>query len=108
MIIVYSGQTNNLIYTSRYNAISKYEILDHSTNEIFSGLTNTIGYNGKINHSGITYQFEQNGLYTYKSYWYDSGTTTYYLSNQTLIRCFIDSVSNTFVKQNKKNIFKTK
>lgn len=110
MIIVSPNTTNALIYYSRYNRIDKYEIINHSTNVITSGTTYLIGNGSKILHSGITYNFQDNGLYTYKAYYFDTGyTNEYYISNQTLLRCFTDRFVDTFIEQTKpRNTFITK
>lgn len=83
MITVYSGQTNTLTYYSRYNRIDKFEILDHNSRIVDSGLTSIIGDGGKIQHTGLTYQFILNNLYTYKAYFISGGT---YIANQTLLK----------------------
>ena len=84
MIIVSVGSVNKLTYYSRYNRIDKYEIMDHATRIILSGATNITGSDGKIEHSGITYSFVANNLYTYKAFYIESGAT--YLSHQVLLK----------------------
>jgi len=108
MFIVNDTGLNTIYYVSRYSEIMKYEIIDHQSNAIFSGETYLIGYNGKINHSGITYDFIKDNLYTYKSYYKDD-FDIYYLSNQTLVRCFDDDtrLQNFTIKENI-NTFKNK
>jgi len=108
MIIVDNSGLNRIVYYSRYNQIDKYEIYDHSSNITTSGLTTLVGYNGKIDHSGITYQFVQDRIYTYKSYWFYDGK--YYLSNQSMMRCFADDsrLNENYVIPEKTNTFKNK
>lgn len=106
MIIVNSGTSNNLLYYSRYSEINKYEILDHNSKIVFSGLTTILGYDGKINHTGLTYDFLPNQTYTYKSYFiYDN---VEYLANHSYVRSFSDDsrLNDYNINSKPKNSFK--
>jgi len=85
-MIIVSGNTNNIIYYTRYTQIDKYEILDHETRIVNSGLTTIVGYNGKINHTGLTYNFSDNNVYSYKSYYLYEGT--YYLATHQFLQSY--------------------
>jgi hypothetical protein len=84
MIEINSGNTNNLIYFSRYNQVDKFEIYDHQTNITVSGATLLTGMDGKIQHTGITFTFLADSLYTYYAYYFY--IDTYYLCTQQLLR----------------------
>lgn len=102
MIIVNSGTSNNIIYYTRFTEINKYEILDHTSMIVFTGATDIIGYDGKINHTGLTYNFAPDQTFTYKSYYVLSGQT--YLANHSYLRSFSTDERlknfNTRVKEN--------
>lgn len=109
MVIVNTGTTNNIIYYSRYNEIDYYEILDHDDRLINSGNTYLVGYNGKINHSGLTYNFDAGNTYTYKAYFYSEPENKNYLSTQLILKTVKDrlQVYNQIVKENNTfNIYK--
>jgi len=108
MIVVNTGTTNDIQYLSRYNQIDKYTILDHSTRDITSGETYLIAVGEKIFHTGITYQFQKNCLYTYKSYFLYN--TKYYLANISLLTTYENNkrVDNQVVVEKTKNTFKVK
>lgn len=106
---VVSGNTNTLLYYSRYNRIDKYEIYDHTTKLVSSGLTSLLGYNGKIQHSGLTYDFNTNNYYTYKAYFTNDSGSTYYIANQTTLQSVNEEVPAFFVENIKtKNSYKIK
>ena len=106
MIIVDSGNTN-ILYFSRFSQVDKWEILDHNSRVVDSGLTTIVGYNGKINHTGITYQFEPNNVFTYKSYYIYNNIP--YLANHSFIQSYDNSVRMGIFKEpvKNKNTFKT-
>jgi len=107
MIVVNSGSTNNIEYYSRYNRIDSWEIIDQQTQIITSGQTTIVGSNGLIQQTGLTYDFKLNSLYTYKSYFIESGVT--YLSYHGLIRTFSDdSRLEQYVIPSRTNTFKNK
>lgn len=86
-MIFVSGKTiNEISYYSRYGRIDKYEILDHNTRIVNSGTTTIIADGAKITHSGLTYVFKDNNIYTYKSYYWDEDTSNYYIANISLLQ----------------------
>jgi len=111
MIIVEAGSGNTFYYYSRYSQINKYEILDHNSRIVDSGNTLIVGYGGKINHTGITYSFDSNNVFTYKSYYIPSGSTTEYLAAHLLLQSYsteVEMLDPPFVQLDKpKNTFKT-
>lgn len=109
MIQINSGIGNLIIYYSRYTEVHKYEILDHDTRIVTSGETYLVGNaGGKIEHSGMTYDFKPNTLYTYKSYYKENDI--YYLATQQLLQTWTgDEIVEGFtvyVEDNDKNTFK--
>lgn len=107
--MIISGGTNTIYYYSRYNRVDKWEILDHTTNLTTSGLTSIIGYNGKIEHSGLTYDFNTNNYYTYKAFYTEDSGATYYIANQTTLQSIKTEVPSFFVNNIKtKNSYKIK
>lgn len=106
MILVNTGTTNYISFISRYNDISKYEIIDHNSKIVYSGTTSSVGMDGKIQLTGITFNFKPFETYTLKAYYlYDS---IYYLATQQIIRTWTDDARmNNYVKEVKsKNQFK--
>lgn len=89
MYIVDAGSGNTITYYTRYLQIHKWEIMDHETRITTSGATNIIGYDGKIFHTGVTYEFDENSQYTYKSYFLTGGT--YYLATHLLLHSYSGS-----------------
>lgn len=106
MIIVTTGTTNNILFTSRFLNIDKIEIIDHNTKDvetIYISLTGDTG--GKIYLTGLTYSFLKNNTYTFKAYSrYDNN---YYLGNYSLIRTWLnDERVDNYVKYDKTNTYK--
>ncbi len=99
---IISGTTIDLSYYSRYNNVDKWEILDHNSRIVTSGLTNLTAIDGKIHHTGLTYNYTENGLYTYKSYFENN------LSNQSLLKYTKNRIDlyKVFIKE--RNVYKTK
>lgn len=107
MFIVNSGDTNTLSYYVRYDQIDKFEILDHNSNIINSGLTTLPASGGKIIHN-IIYNFSKNSIFTYRAYYLSNDK--YYLANQTLIQSYTDDerVSEVYkVRTKKRNSWKS-
>ena len=104
MIKVNSGGYNDIQYYSRYNRIDKYEILDHNSRIVESGSTSLFGYDGKINHTGITYKFVSNNLYTYKAYFISGGT---YLAAHLYLKTIYDRLAG-YKGSDRKSTFKVK
>lgn len=88
MYIVNSGTNNTISYYTRYETINYYEILDHWSRIVYSGNTIISAISGQIEHTGITYNFKPNNLYTYKSYYINNNEKL--LANQTLIQSYLD------------------
>lgn len=91
-MIIVSGSTNNIEYYSRYNTINYYEILDHWSRIVFSGNTNITAINGIVYHTGITYEFIDNNIYTYNSYYIENDIK--YLANQSMLQSYNEYVVN--------------
>jgi hypothetical protein len=91
MVIVTPNVNNTVSYYVRYDSIHSFEILDHSSRIVYSGVTNIQAVNGKIVHSGITYVFEANDTFTYKSYFISGGTSC--LANQTLLKSYTEDTA---------------
>lgn len=110
MLEVNSGQTNSLTTYNRYNRINKFEIYDHNTKITTSGETSITGYFGKIIHTGITYSFTENNLYTYTTYFKYDEDDQYYLCNQTLVKSWKDDerVDDYIVIDKEDNRFKVR
>lgn len=111
MLQVTTGTTNDLIYISRFNNINKFEIYSHENKLLFEEAISLTAYTeGKIYHSGITFDFKPNTLYTYISYYYSNETNKYYVANRSLLRTWYGDerleTYNEIVKP--KNKFKTK
>lgn len=110
MIQIFTGSTNSIYYLSRYNRIDKFELYNHETSIIYSEVVSITAYEegGKIYHSGITFNFKPNSLYTYKSYYKQNDI--YYLANTSLLKTWIeDERIDDYVISNKpKNTFKIK
>lgn len=106
MILVNTGTTNYISFISRYNDISKWEIIDHNSKIVYSGTTSSVGMDGKIQLTGFTYQFAKNETYTLKAYYLYDGI--YYLATQQLIRTWTDDerVDNYVQEVKPKNKFK--
>lgn len=96
MIECLSGTTNSIIYIPRYNKIDYYTIENHDTKQIYSGITEIYAYtnNGRIEHN-LDFNFEQNVLYTYKSYFKYQDVN--YLCYQSLIKVWSDGRMNNYV-----------
>ena len=106
MILVNTGTTNYISFISRYNEISKWEIIDHNSKIVYSGTTSSVGMDGKIQLTGFTYQFAKNETYTFKAYYLYDGI--YYLATQQLIRTWKEDerVDNYVQEVKEKNKFK--
>lgn len=104
--MIISGSTNTIWYYSRYNRVDKYEIYDHTTKLVSSGLTHFVGYDGKIEHSGLTYNFNTNNYYTYKAFYTENSGATYYLANQTLLQSIYTEVPFFVENVKTKNTYK--
>jgi len=107
MITVFNGD-NSLTYYTRQTQIDKYEILDHASRIVSSGITHIVGYDGKINHTGLTYDFQNNTIFTYKSYYLYEGN--YYLAAHLLLQSFSGETSRLdapFIKLDRTYSFRT-
>jgi len=92
MVVEPNIPNNSLTYHTRYTHIDKYEILDHENRLLNSGTTNIFGWtNGLITHSGLSYTFPENNLFTYKSYFLYRGE--YYLAAHLLLQSFSGETS---------------
>lgn len=101
-MITVSTDTTSINYISRLPQIDSWKILDHSSRVVSSGLTNIFAVNNRIIHSGLTFNFQRNGLYTYKSYYGDK------LANQTLLKYSTNDREFFYVGDSTTNIFITK
>lgn len=114
MILVNTGTTNYISFISRYNEISKWEIIDHNSKIVSSGTTSVIGMDGKIQLTGFTYQFAKNQTYTLRAYalvfdqYGQRVQNVYFLASQQLIRTWEEDerVDNYVQEVKPKNKFK--
>ena len=89
-MIIVNQDTNQIEYFSRYDNVDSYVITDHNSRIVYSGLTNLIAINGKITHTGLTYQFYPPDIYTYKSFYQGN------LANQTMVTWVNDGRSDNY------------
>ena len=112
MLQITTGTTNGIDYISRFNEINKFELIAHDTKEIYSeeGLKIVAWADGRITHSGLTFNFKPNTLYTYSSYFLDTINNKYYLAHRSLLKTWHgDERIDNYVEPIKtKNTFKTK
>ena len=96
MIECLSGTSNTIYYIPRYNKIDYYTIENHNTKQIFSGNTEIYAYTnvGRIEHN-LDFNFEQNVLYTYKSYFRYQNNN--YLCFQSLIKVWADGRMSNYI-----------
>jgi hypothetical protein len=104
MLEVTTGTTNYIMFISRYNQIDKIEFLDHNSKVVYSEDVTIVGMDGKMQLTGITFNFKPNLTYTFKAYF--KYNNNYYLATQQLIRSWKDNerVDN-YIKDVKKNTF---